>query len=254
MRLKYILLAASLVLALPLWGQGKVSTRAHRLADFPDKVTQVVLSSDPILAAALQEEVVSAWTASPFEFCTLEQFHARMNNDKYYFLLILDTRQKGEETPGVSFLTLLKGGPEGAKGIGALHEVAALPLVASGGGDGREFTYLGALVQAIQEYTLAARESEKAAYGMEHWFKKRFRPEGKQLLLEPEQADEAFLAYSPDALAGYVVAPANPGKGSYCYKMVFDAASHSLVFLDRHRISAKNGAGFLPEDIKRLSK
>ncbi|MBR4774834.1 MAG: hypothetical protein IK008_01895 [Bacteroidales bacterium] len=233
--------------SLPLFAQGKVSTRAYKLADFPDKVTQVVLSGDPILASALQEEVVSGWTASAFECCTLEQFQERMTRDKYYFLILLDT-------PGVRFLTLLKGGPEGAKGIGALHEVAALPLVASDGGDGREFTYLGALVQAIQEYTLAARESERAAYGMEHWFRSRFRRGEKQLLLEPDEADEAFLSYNPDAIAGYVVAPANPEKGAYCYKMLFDAGTHCLVYLAKHKMDARHGAGFLPDEIKRLSK
>lgn len=247
MRLKHILVALALTASLPLRGQGQVSTRAHRLADFPDKVTQVVLSGNPILTAALQEEVVSGWTASAFEFCTLEQFRERCTSDKYYFLMVVDT-------PGVSFLSLLKGGPEGAKGLNELHEVAALPLVASGGGNGRELTYLGALVQAIQEYTLAARESEKVAYGMEQWFRKRFRKEGKPLLLEPDRADEAFLDYSPDALAGYVVAPPNPEKGDCCYKMVFDTASHSLVYFGKHKISAKRGAGFLQEDLKRLTK
>ena len=239
-------LFASIVLflaSLPLFAQGKVSTRAYRLADFPDKVTQVVITSDPLLSAALQEEVVNGWTASAFEFCTLEQFQERMTKDKYYFLILLDT-------PGARFLTLLKGGPEGAKGIGALHEVAALPL----GSDGREFTYLGALVQAIQEYTLAARESEVAAYGMEHWFRSRFHRGEKQLLLEPESADEAFLSYSPDAIAGYVVAPSNPVKGDLCYKMLFDADSHCLVYLAKHKIDARHAAGFLPNEIKRLSK
>ena len=235
------------ILSLPLWAQGKVSTRAHKLADFPDKVTQVVLTGDPLLSAALQEEVVSGWTASAFEFCTLEQFQERMTQDKYYFLILLDM-------PGARFLSLLKGGPEGEKGIGALHEVAALPLMAADGSDGREFTYLGALVQAIQEYTLAARESEIAAYGMEHWFKSRFKRNGKQVLFEANEADQAFLSYNPDAIAGYVVAPANPEKGAYCYKMLFDADSHSLVYFAKHRIDARHGAGFLPDEIKRLSK
>ena len=245
---------ASIILflaSLPLWAQGKVSTRAYRLADFPDKVTQVVLTSDPILSASLQEEVVNGWTASAFEFCTLDQFQERMTDEKYYFLLVLETKA----APGVRFLTLLKGGPEGAKGMGALHEVASLPLVATHGGDGRELTYLGGLVQAIQEYTLAARESEVAAYGMEHWFRSRFhRGGGKQLLLEPEAADEAFLNYSPDAFSGYVVAPADPGKGAWCYKMLFDAGTHSLVYLAKHKIDARHAAGFLPDEIKRLSK
>ena len=242
-----ILSLLTVVFTLPVFAQGKVSTRGYKLADFPDKVTMVVLTGNPVLSAALQEEVVNGWTASAFEFCTLEQFQERMTQDKYYFLLLLDT-------PGVRFLSLLKGGPEGAKGIGALHEVASLPLGAADGSDGRELTYMGALVQAIQEYTLAARESEIAAYGMEHWFKSRFKRNGKSVLFEADAADEAFLAYNPDAIAGYVVAPANPEKGTYCYKMLFDADSHSLVYLAKHKMDARHGAGFLPDEIKRLSK
>ena len=243
MSLKSFILSVLVVLsAVAARAQGQVSTRAHRLADFPDKVTQVVLTGDPILAAALQEEVVNGWTASAFEFCTLEQFQERKTSDKYYFLAILDT-------PGVRFLSLMKGGPEGEKGIGSLYEAASLPI----GADGREFTYLGALVQAIQEYALAARESEKVAYGMEPWFRKRL-PKGKQFLCDPEKADEAFLAYDPEALSGYVVAPAEPAKGDVCYKLVFDDESHSLVYIGRHAITAKRGAEFLPEDIKRLSR
>ena len=250
MRLKYILSAFALIFTLPLWGQGKVSTRAHRLADFPDKVTQVVLTGNPVLSAALQEEVVSGWMASAFEFCTLEQFQERMKDDKYYFLLVLETNS----APGVYFLTLLKGGPEGENGIGALHEVAALPLVATQGSDGRELTYLGGLVQAIQEYTLAARESEIAAYGMTHWFKNRFKRDGKKVLFEADEADAAFLNYDSDAFAAYVVAPASPAKGDCCYKMLFDAGSHSLVYFAKHKIDARHGKGFLPDEIKRLSK
>ena len=59
----------SLVLSLPLWAQGQVSTRKHKLADFTDKVTQVVLTGNEMLSSALREEVVSGWTASAFEFC-----------------------------------------------------------------------------------------------------------------------------------------------------------------------------------------
>ena len=241
--MRFLTSIALFLASLPLFAQGKVSTRAHRLADFPDKVTQVVLTGDPVLAAALQEEVVSGWTASAFEFCTLEQFQDRMTSDKYYFLILLDS-------PGVRYLSLLKGGPEGADGIGALHEAASLPL----GSDGREFTYLGALVQAIQEYALAARESEIAAYGMEHWFKSRFKRNGKTVLFDADEADEAFLAYNPDAIAGYVAAPANREKGDLCYKMLFDAETHCLVYLSRHKMDARHGAGFLPDEIKRLSR
>ena len=247
------------VLAAPLAGaQGKVSTRKYRLADFPDKVTQVVLTGSPVLSDALRAEVVTGWTASPFEFCSLEQFEALKTDENYYFLMPLETRFKGETTPGITFLTLLKGGPEAQRGIGAMHEVAALPLQAALGGNGEELVYLGALVAAIQEYTLDAMESELVAYSLEGWAHRRYArlPRGQRILLADDgpAADAAFLSGSANTLVGYVVAPVFPEKGSYCYKMLFEASTHSLCYLSRHRITAQKGAEFLPEELKRLRK
>ena len=127
----------SLVLSLPLWAQGQVSTRKHKLADFTDKVTQVVLTGNEMLSSALREEVVSGWTASAFEFSTLDRFEKIKSEEKYYFLMVA-------ESGGISFLTLLKGDPEAKeKGISAMHEVISLPLVAAMGGSGRELTGQG---------------------------------------------------------------------------------------------------------------
>jgi hypothetical protein len=53
---------------------------------------------------------------------------------------------------------------------------------------------------------------------------------------------------------GYVVAPAIPDKGSYCYKMLFEADTHILYYYSKHKITAKKGVGFLPEDLKRMAK
>ena len=117
-----------------------------------------------------------------------------------------------------------------------------------------ELQYLDRLVQDLGEYTLAARESEVAAYGMEHWFRGRFKRGERRLFLEAEAADDAFLSYSPDALSAYMVAPTAPEKGDWCYKMLFEADTHRLVYLSKHRIDARHGAGFLPDEIKRLSK
>ena len=281
MRLKSILCAFALLLASPLLqAQGQVSTRSHRMADFTDKVTQVVLTGNAMLSGALRQEVVTGWTASAFEFCTMEQFEKRKTSDKYYFLMILENQFKGEDTPGVSFLTLLKGGPEAEKGIGTMFEVASLPLVAALGGTGRELTYLGGLVKTIQEYTLEAMDSEKVANNMEKWVNKSFDKWGrmkrvliatedlaptvtekdldktlndKLLVVDALEADQAFLDVQYNTLVSYVVAPVFPGKGSYCYKMLFDADTHSLYYLSKHKIDAKKGVGFLPTDLKALS-
>ena len=244
-------------------------------ADFTDKVTQVVLTGNEMLSSALREEVVSGWTASAFEFSTLDRFGKIKSEEKYYFLMVA-------ESGGISFLTLLKGDPEAKeKGISAMHEVISLPLVAAMGGSGRELTYLGGLIKTVQEYTLEAMESEKVAYGMEAWVNKNYDKWGhtKQIRIASEDlsenvtekelkkyldedfqvvdtadADQAYLDAQYNTLVSYVVAPLVPEKGDYCYKMLFEADTHTLYYISRHRIDARRGAGFLPEDLKRLAR
>ena len=262
--------------------QGRVTTRKYRLADFTDKVTQVVLSGNELLSGALKEEVMNAWTASAFEFCSLEQFEAWKTQDRYYFLMIVETRMKGEETPGLVFLTLVKGGPEAAESIGEMNEVISLPLCPAPGGTGRELIYLGGLVKAIQEFTLAAMESEKVAYSGTDWFNGHYKRFGKQkqlyiskddlapsvtgdvlvlyqdsdFFVEPEdEVDRVYVQDTYNTLTSYVVAPLFPAeKGSYCYKMLFESGTQTLYYITRHKITPKNGTGFLADDLKKLAR
>ena len=261
MRKKLILCAFALTLLFPLLhAQGVVTTRSHRLADFTDKVTQVVLSGNALVTNALRQEVVAGWTASAFEFCTLEQYEKIKGQDQYYFLVIADAA-------GISYLNLHKG----------TFEVISLPLMAAEGGNGRELTYLGGLIKTVQEFTLEAMESEKVAYGMEAWVNKNYSKWGKSKevliasddlpegftaeasynglrIVDTAEADQAYIDAAGATLVSYTVAPFTTEKGSYCYKMLFDAETHNLCYISKHKISAKKGEGFLPEDLKRLSK
>ena len=133
----------------------------------------------------------------------------------------------------------------------------------------------------MQDFTLEAMESEKVAYGMEAWVNKSYDKWGhmKQILIAEEdldesvteqdlskyldsefqivptaEADQAFTEGRYNTLVSYVVAPALPEKGAYCYKMLFEAETHTLYYLSKHKISARKGVGFLPEDLKRLAK
>ena len=261
--------------------QGRVSTRKYRLSDFTDKVTKVVLSGNEILSGALREEVVACWTASAFEFCTLEQFEKLKTSDQYYFLLTAETQMKGEASPGLVFLTLVKGGAGAAEGIGEMDEVISLPLCAAPWGSTRELTYLGALVQAVQEFTLAAMESEKVAYSGTDWFNSNYKSfiRQKQVYLAQEDlapsvdeqelkkyldddmhitddavADLVYLRNSYNTLVSYVVAPMEPGKGSFSYQLLIESGTHTLYYISKHKITPDKGAGFLPEDLKRLAK
>lgn len=269
MTCKRIITSVALLFAcLSLFAQGQVTTRKYRLADFTDKLTKVVLSGNEILAGALRQEVVNTWTSSAFEFCTLEQFDQLKTSDQYYFLIPV-------ESLNLEYLTLVKGGAEAKNGIAAMHEVITLPA-------GVDLTYLGGVVQAIQEFTLAAMESETAAYKMDAWFSSRLsksikdkdsyigreslssavgekdlrKLEQRQSLhiVSAEEADALYLNYAPDVLVGCVVAPLTPENGDYCYKLVFEADTHRLCYLERHKIGPKKSEGFLMEDLKRVSR
>ena len=119
-----------------------------------------------------------------------------------------------------------------------MTEIISLPLTASAGGTGREIIYLGALLQAIQEFTLSAMGSEKVAYGMEGWANQNYAKYGKMkqiylvqadldasvtntilkryadsdihIVEDAEQADQAYLDGEYNTLVGYVVAPFLP--------------------------------------------
>lgn len=279
---RVLILLCTLAVSVTVWGQGKINTRKYILSDFNDKVIQVVLTGNDLIDSGLRQEVVNIWTASPFEFCTMDRFEALKTSAQYYFLIAAESRFKDEENPGITFLSLLKGGPQAKDGISAMTEVISLPLMAAAGGSGRELVYLGPIIQAIQEYTLSAMESEKVAYGMEAWFNQNYNKFGKmkQLYLadgdisesvtekqmerfldedihivSEADADKAFLEGGYNTLVGYVVAPFMPQNGaSYCYKMLFEADTHTLYYIYKHKITEKNGVGFTVEDFKRLAR
>lgn len=274
-RLSAILIA--LAASFTLFAQGRVTTRKYRIADFQDKMTKVVLSQDEMLAQALRQEVINNWTSTVFEFCSLEQFETLKTNDNYYFLIPLESKFKGEDEPGIVFLTLLKGGAGASEGISEMFEVISLPLAPAAGVGERNLLYVGAIVKAVQEFTLAAMESENAAYKREAWFggspdkslkKKDFYIADEDIsasvsekdlekfkarpgfhIVSAADADEKYISRDPSAAVGFVVAPFIPSEGSFSYKLILDAGEQRLCNISRHKISGKNAEGFLSSDL-----
>ncbi len=279
---KFIASISALLLGLSLLAQGTVTTRKYRLNDFTDKVTQVVLPGNSILANALKQEVTNLWKASAFEFCTPAEFEARKTQDQFYFLLLADSASRDNAEAGITFLSLVKGDAAAANGLGKMPEVISLPVCAAEGNSGRELLYLGALVDAVQQFALAAMESEKTAYQMDGWFNEKYTQDGKKkriylsitdiapqvterdgdkyldddILLcdDEEEADRMFQLGSYNTLVGFVVAPSTPANNAWCYKMLVDANSHELYYLRRHKVSNHAGVGFLADDLKRMAK
>lgn len=279
---KFIATIAAAFVCLTLLAQGTVTTRKYRLNDFTDKVTQVVLPGNSILANALRQEVVNLWTASAFEFCTSAEFEARKTSDQFYFLLLADSVSKDNSEAGITYLTLVKGDAAAANGLGKMPEIISLPVCAAEGGSGRELLYLGSLVSAVQSFALAAMESEKTAYQMDGWFNEKYAQDGKKkrvylsitdiapqvterdgdkyldddILLcdDEEEANQMFQLGSFNTLVGFVIAPSTATNDSWCYKLLVDAETHELYYLRRHKISNHAGVGFLADDLKRMAK
>ena len=259
-----------------LFAQGKVTTRKHLFADFTDKITKVVMSGNDVLDGALRQEVVDLWTVSPFEFCPMSEYESLKKSDKYYFLLVTAGQAKGEEEPMVRFLTLEKGGAEKGDNVALRTEVISLPLCPVENGFGRELVFLPALVKGVQDFATEAMASEKVAYSGMSWFNGRFDRKGaikriylaKEdvsasvgekdlakyldediLLVDEDDADKVYTDKTYNTLVSYTVSA-----GAWSYKMLIEADTDTIYYLRKHKVNAKNAAGFLSDDLKRISK
>jgi len=275
MKKRWICLCAALFLGLTLFAQGRVTTRKHLFADFTDKITKVVMSGG-IMDSALRQEVVDRWTASPFEFCTLDEYESLKKSDKYYFLVATVGQAKGEDEPMVRFLTLEKGGAESGDNIALRTEVISLPLCPAEESSGRELVYLPALVQGVQDFALQAMESEKVAYSGMSWFNEYYDRKGsiKRIFLaredlsdsvtdkdkekyldedivlcDEDEADRVFTDGTYNTLVSYTVSA-----GTWSYKMLIEADSATIYYLRKHKVNGRNAPGFLTEDLRRISK
>ncbi len=259
--------------------QGQITTKKMKIGDFTEKVTKVVISGEDFMGLALKDEIASNWRISPYEFCTLDEFEKLKGDDQYYFLLLVSGQFKTELSPGVSFLTLVKGGTGSGNGISGMLEVVSIPLASTEDPSGREFVFLPALIDLMQEYTLASMKKDINGYGgltfyshnvakskgmtivfseddlyhtaTEYDVRQKF--DDKMIVTDVDSADKYMMDNAEGVLVSYVVAPDMAVPGSYCYRMLIDAKTHELYYFRRHKINRRDGAGFLPEDISRIS-
>jgi hypothetical protein len=276
---KAIIFIISLILPLAAGAQAQIDTKKVKISDFTQKVTKVVLNGNDFFDITFQEEISARWRISPYEFCTLEEFEQLKGNDNYYFLMATYGQFRKETAPGLQFLTLVKGGKGADKGIAAMLEIVSLPFASAEYPSGRELVFLPAFLDIIQNHTLASMENDYNGYGglasnnislnktddMEIVLseddlndqvslEQKSKAEEKGVIITDEDdADQYMLDNVPGTLVSYVAVPSEPVFGSFCYKMLIDAQTHKLYYFKRHRIGKKAGAGFLPEDIDRIT-
>lgn len=274
---KLIILITALIMPLMAGAQAQITTKKVKIEDFTQKVTKVVLNGNPFYDTSFKDEVAARWRISPYEFCTLEEFEGLKGNDSYYFLILTQGQFRKETAPGLQFISLVKGGQGADKGIGDMLEVVSLPFASAEYPSGRELIFLPAFLDIIQNHTLEAMENDFNAYGglsntaqklgkagnmdiviseddLNSLVSKEMTDSEGMVITDEDDADSYMLDEVSGTLVSYVVAPSEPVKGSFCYKMLIDAQTHELYYYRKHKISPKAGAGFLPEDIERINK
>ena len=274
---KLIILITALIMPLMAGAQAQITTKKVKIEDFTQKVTKVVLNGNPFYDTSFKDEVAARWRISPYEFCTLEEFEGLKGNDSYYFLILTQGQFRKETAPGLQFISLVKGGQGADKGIGDMLEVVSLPFASAEYPSGRELIFLPAFLDIIQNHTLEAMENDFNAYGglsntaqklgkagnmniviseddLNSLVSKGMTDSEDMVITDEDDADSYMLDEVSGTLVSYVVAPSEPVKGSFCYKMLIDAQTHELYYYRKHKISPKAGVGFLPEDIERINK
>lgn len=276
---KFLILITAVMLPILASGQAQITTKKAKIADFPNKVTKVVMPGNAFYDGAFQEVISSRWRVSPFEFCSLNEFDKLKGSDQYYFMMLTQGQFKNENEPGLQFITLIKGGADAAKGIDSMLEVVTVPFAAADFPSGRELIYLPALIDIIQNYTMSSIEKDFSNLGglsayatnltkankMEIVFAeddlsdeiteadKAAMAEKNISITDPEEVDALADGKGSNTLVSYTVAPEEPVAGSFCYKMLIDTNTHELYYFRKHKISKKLSKGFLSEDIKRIT-
>ena len=269
-------LIAMTIIPADLFGQAQIYTRKEKLKDITTKTVKVVMTGDEILDEALKQSVTSTWTMSPFEFCTQEEFNKIKSDSKFYFLIVVKGQQRKESEPGIDLLTMVKGGEGSDKSINDMLEVVTFPLRSAVDPSGREFVLLPAFLSIMQEHaqgltssevkaysTVGATDSKKLRMKQIYFNEEDFSPTLDEKVVESldedifvkddeQEVDDIFTNGTFNAVVSYVVAPTEPVNGSVCYKMLIGADDHKLYWYKKHRISARQGAGFLDADLKAI--
>ena len=276
---RILILMTAMLFPIIAGAQAQITTKKIKIADFPEKVTKIVLTGNDFYDLSLRDEIAAGWTLSPYEFCTLEEFNSLKYNDEYYFLITADGKFKKENEPGLTFLTLIKGGKGASEGINKMLEVVSIPIASAENPSGREFVFMPAFIDIIQDYTIAAMNNDingytglisstedlKGTQNMEFVFAecdlaadvdRPFRDlnfDSDMLLSDEDEVDSIMEKGTSNKIVSLVIVPDEAPNGSYCYKMLIHPESHKLYYFRKHKISKKYGPGFLQEDIIRIN-
>ena len=161
---RILIFMAAVLFPLMANAQAQINTKKIKIADFTQKTTKVVLTGNDFYDVALRNEIATGWTLSHTEFCTLDEFEILKYDDNFYFLITADGQFRKESTPGIVFLTLIKGGRGAGNGIDGMLEIVSVPISSVDDPSGREYAFLPAFIDIIQNYTEASMNRDINGY------------------------------------------------------------------------------------------
>lgn len=261
------------------FAQGNFFSKKEDLKDLNHKTLMVVLENNSLIDITLKNAVEKEWELSKYEFCNLEEFDKIKGDSSYYFLIRVKGIFKKEREPAIEFLSLLKGGPEGVKGVDAMYDVLSLPFQPVDDGDGYILPYIDAYIKVIQAHVLRVQRHKIAASMGIGWYSNRLSEikNKKVLLNENDLSDllnkeevnnmlnghgnvvdedavyEALDNEARETLVSVCIAPRVEQQGSYCYKMLLSTDGHELFYYRKQKVNANNPKGFLPDDVKKIA-
>lgn len=268
------------VLIMPCQGYSQLDlfSKKESLQDLNYKTLVVVLENDSMLDLALKEAVEKKWELSAFRFCDTEEFDKIKGDTSYYFLVRVKGIFKKEREPAIEFLSLLKGGPAGVKGVDKMADILSLPLQPVDDREGRIVPFVESYVNIIQAHVLRIQRKKMAAHIGLAWYANRLSEiSGKKVLINEEDLagnlsrdaverllkngvsltdetgiDQALARGDAGTLVTLCVAPGVEQQGSYCYKMLISTDSNELFYYKKQKVSSKTPKGFLKDDIEAI--
>lgn len=267
---------AALTLTITAFGQAQITTRKEKLSDFTTRTMKVVLSGNHFIDPVIREAVNNTWSLSAFEFCSLEDFNSLKNNEEYYFMLPVKVKYRPESKPGIMMLTIVKGRAT-AKTVNDMVNVVSVPVAAADIPSGREAAMIPGLVDIMQGYIAKSLNGNFA--GLRTYVTPLGKSSGRRVVIaredlsetidstfcrkmarkgldivDGEVADSLFLSGDSRTLVSYVVAPAEPEKGSVCWRILIDARTHELFYYRKRTLKKEDEAGFHKGDLKIIAK
>ena len=268
------------VLLMPFQGYSQLDlfNKKESLQDLNYKTLVVVLENDSMVDLALREAVEKKWELSDFRFCDTEEFDKIKGDTSYYFLVRVKGIFKKEREPAIEFLSLLKGGPAGVKGVDKMADILSLQLQPADDREGRIVPFIESYINIIQSHVLRIQRKKIAAHIGLAWYANRLSGiSGKKVLINEEdlagnlsreaverllkngvsladetEIDQALARGDAATLVTLCVAPGVEQQGSYCYKMLISTDNNELFYYKKQKVSPKTPKGFLKDDIEAI--